>query len=163
MSKYNLQTFANKLTLQPFLDFKRSGTIVLLLALAIALAGVIVPRYFPEQSTLKPLFYVVAGMFALRGLFEYVIKSNIVIEFDKEDGFVFKKLPGLYKRRLIKIEDIESIVPIYTNGTAQYCITNRHNMFGKNYPVSSFVSDKSKRKREFEEIVLPAIYQFIGE
>lgn len=159
MSLYNLETSASKISMQPFLHYKRKGLKLFLPAILFLIA----PQFFNWRPDINIGCYIVAGMWGMWSLYDYIIVSKTIIVFDKNKSAVFKQIPGIICKRLIAFSEIESIIPIYTNGVPQYCITHNKNMFGKNFPITDHFYGNSKEQQEFEDGILPLIYNFINK
>jgi hypothetical protein len=83
--------------------------------------------------------------------------------FDKNKSDVFKQIPGIISRQLISFSEIEGIILIYTNGALHYCITHNKDMFGKNFPITGYFYGNSHEQQEFEDAILPLIYDLINK
>jgi hypothetical protein len=157
----NLSVTKDTISFQPFLRSKKSGKIFFLVS---GVIGVI--AYFAkwkEQTTYT--LYVVATVLALYAAYYFFIESKFIIEFSKTEQAVYKKLPEIFSYKLIMLKDIHSIVPIYTNGCPQYCITHKKNIFGKSYVITEFFNGTKKgaeAQEYFENSVLPMLLNFIN-
>jgi hypothetical protein len=162
MKKFtNLKVTKDTISFQPFLRSSWGGKISFLVAI-----GVVVIAYI-EQRSEQTIFtlYMVAVVLVLYAAYDFFIESKFIIEFSKTQQAVYKKLPGIFSRKLIALKDIDNIVPIYTNGCPQYCITHKKNIFGKCYGITEFFNATKKgveAQEYFENNVLPLLLKFIN-
>jgi hypothetical protein len=154
MSLYNVQNSNTAISFQPFLHYRRKWY-NLLIVVALFL---IVPQFFHWREDINYACYLVAALSFLWALYDFFIKANTTIVFDKIKKVVIKIVPSIKKKQLIAFDEIESITPIVENGMTHYCITNNKNMFGKNYPISDFFSGESEECTEFEDQILPLLF-----
>jgi hypothetical protein len=157
----NLKITKDTISFQPFLRSRRGGKISFFAAIAVSI--VVYFAHWKEQTTYT--LYILAIVLALYAAYDFFIESKVIIEFNKTKKAVYKKLPGIFSRKLIALNDIDSIVPIYNNGCPQYCITHKENLFGKNYGISEFFNGTKEgveAQEYFENNVLPLLLKFIN-
>ena len=157
----NLNITRDAITFQPFLRSKKGGLISFLVAIVFII--IVYLAQFKEETTYS--LYIFSVLLVIYGAYYYFIDSKFVIEFNKTKKAVYKKIPGLYNRKLIAFSDINNIAIIYTNGNPHYCITHRENMFGKNYAITEYFNDTNQgvaARDDFETYILPSLLKCVS-
>nr|WP_157536461.1 hypothetical protein [Mucilaginibacter sp. L294] len=159
MERYNLKIIGGRLSFQPMRNYRIN--IIISASVAVAVF-IIVPMLNLGHDTTWGLL-TVGIVPALYAIYDFLFKVNVTYEFEQYAKTIYRKLPGLYTRKLMDFEDMH-LLPMELNGLLHYAISNKKNKYGKSYPIShEFGSTKKdqKKQEEFETEVLPAIHDFV--
>lgn len=159
MALYNFETSGNVITLQPNLSYYTKIRIFVVLSVA---AFIAIP-FLPINNDVKTLCYVIAGAMAAYAIYDYIFIARVTMVFDGNTRTIYKKIPGLFTKELMKFEDV-SLVEASEYGTFAYTIAHKEKRFLKNYPISDYFSNTKKgikSQEAFETEVLTPLMQFI--
>jgi hypothetical protein len=159
MERYNLKIMGGRLSLQPMRNYWIN--IIISASVAVAVFIVVPMLNLGHETTWGALTLGIVP--ALYAIYDFLFRVNVTYEFDQYAKTIYRKLPGLYTRKLMDFEDVH-LLPVEIDGLLHYAISNKKNKYGKSYPIShSFGSTKKdKRKQEeFEVEVLDTIEAFL--
>lgn len=159
MALYNFEISGNVITFQPNLSYYTKIRIFAVLSVA---AFILIP-FLPLSHDIKTLGYVIAGSMAIYAVYDFIFLARVTMIFDGNNRTIYKKIPGLMTKELMKFEDV-SLVEAAEYGHFAYTIAHKEKRFLKNYPISDYFTNTKKgikRQETFETEILVPLMQFI--
>ncbi|WPU92814.1 hypothetical protein SNE25_26165 [Mucilaginibacter sabulilitoris] len=159
MERYNLKIMGGRLSFQPMRNYRIN---IIISATAATAVFIIVPMLnLGHETTWGALSLGIVP--ALYAIYDFLFRVNVTYEFDQYAKTIYRKLPGLYTRKLMDFEDMH-LLPVEADGLLHYAISHKKNKYGKSYTIShSFGSTIKGRKKqeEFETEVLAVVEAFL--
>lgn len=159
MTGYNLKTESGRLSFQPERDYK--GKILFFSFLAVGIF-VITPMLHLYRDTHWGVM-AIGFVSALTALYDFIFHFNVTYIFDQYTGQVYKKIPGVFTRKIMAFEDVY-LLHVQEDGLLHYALSHQQNKFGKSFAISqAFGSNRKSRIRQaaFETEVLAEIEKII--
>lgn len=161
MERYNLKIMGGRLSFQPMRNYRIN--IIISASVAVAIFIIVPMLHLGHDSTWG---WIAVGIVpALYAVYDFLFRVNVTYEFDQYAKTIYRKLPGLYTRKLMDFEDMY-LLPVEADGLLHYAISHKKNKYGKSYIIShSFGSTiKGRKKQEgFETEVLAVIEAFLQD
>ncbi|WP_412467608.1 hypothetical protein [Pedobacter sp. KLB.chiD] len=159
MTGYNLKTESGRLSFQPERDYKGKILCFTLLAAGIFVVTPMLHLYRDTHWGIMAIGFVSA----LTALYDFIFHFNVTYIFDPYTGYVYKKIPGLFTRKIMAFEDVY-ILHIQEDGLLYYALSHKQNKFGKSFAIShTFGSNRKSQIRQatFETEILTEIKKII--
>lgn len=159
MTGYNLKIESGRLSFQPERDYKGK---VLFFALVAASIFIVVPMLNLYHDT-KWGVMAIGLVSAITAIYDFIFHFNVTYIFDQYTRQVYRKIPGLYTRKIMAFEDIH-ILHVQEDGLLHYALSHKQNKYGKSFAISQpFGSNRKSQIRQelFETEVLAEIEKFI--
>jgi len=159
MALYNLTVSDNIMRFQPNLGYY--SKIIIFLGL-IGVCFVIVP-FLSIGFDVKRFAYFIGGGLSCYVIYDFLFVVKVTMIFDRNTRTVYKKIPGIYTKRLMGFEEVK-LVNDTSYGTLTYHIGAKSNYFVKNYAISDTFPNNKKgqqRQEEFETTILDPLMEFI--
>ena len=99
----------------------------------------------------------------LTALYDFIFHFNVTYIFDQYTGQVYKKIPGLFTRKIMAFEDVY-ILHVQEDGLLHYALSHKQNKYGKSFAISQpFGSNRKSQIRQttFETEILSEIEKII--
>lgn len=158
-SIYHFKQEQNIITYFPYADNRKvQWPMYLGLAMLIAFAVI----YFGEIAADEWITLglpIIGTVLFVRGIYECILKSNIKLTFDKNEGVITRRsILGATSKQMHFDEAGEILVESSDNHIC-YCLATKNDRFGKNLKISNwFNKDKNSNDwQEFEQLILPAV------
>ncbi|MBO9673148.1 MAG: hypothetical protein J7577_06875 [Sphingobacteriaceae bacterium] len=155
MSAYNLKIENGKLSFQPERDYRGK---ILFFALLAAGIFVVTPIFQLYRDT-KWVVMGIGFISALTAIYDFIFHFNVTYIFDQYTRQVYKKIPGLFTRKIMALEDVY-ILHVQEDGLLHYALSHKQNKYGKSFAISQpFGTNRKSRARQeaFETEVLTEI------
>ncbi|WP_293785923.1 hypothetical protein [uncultured Pedobacter sp.] len=159
MAGYNLEIENGKLSFQPERDYKGKILFFTLLAVMIFVVAPMLHLYKDTYWGIMAIGFVSA----LTALYDFIFHFNVTYIFDQYTGQVYKKIPGLFTRKIMAFEDIY-ILHVQEDGLLHYALSRKENKYGKSFAISQpFGSNRKSqiRQAKFEAEILTEIEKII--
>jgi len=159
MAAYHVETGNGKLSFQPERDYKGK---ILFFAFLAAGIFVVTPMLHLYRDTHWGVM-AIGFVSALTALYDFIFHFNVTYIFDQYTGQVYKKIPGLFTRKIMAFEDVY-ILHVQEDGLLHYALSHKQNKFGKSFAISQpFGSNRKSQIRQatFETEVLVEIEKII--
>jgi len=159
MANYNLKIESAQLSFQPKRDYR--GKVILFTIVALIIF-ILTPTLNLNYETKWGIF-TIGLLCGFTAAYDFLFNFNVTYIFDQTTRNIYRKIPGLYIRRVLTFEDL-FILRVEEDGLLYYAISKKQNKYGNNYTISqSFGNSKSSRRKQetFETEVLSAIESFI--
>lgn len=159
MTGYNVEIENGKLSFQPERDYK--GKILFFTLLAVTIF-VIAPMLHLHKDTYWGIM-AIGFVSALTALYDFIFHFNVTYIFDQYTGQVYKKIPGLFTRKIMDFEDVY-ILHVQEDGLLHYALSHKENKYGKSFAISQpFGSNRKSQIRQanFEAEILSEIEKII--
>ncbi|MBT2564381.1 hypothetical protein J7E50_23475 [Pedobacter sp. ISL-68] len=158
MTAYNLKVESGKLSFQPKRDYK--GKVLFFAGVAAAIF-IVVPLLNLHHDTKWAVMAI--GMVAtITAVYDFIFHFNVTYIFDEYTRLVYRKIPGLYMRKIMGLDDIH-IIHIQEDGLLHYALSHKQNKYGKSFAISQPFGTNRKseiRQEAFENEVLTEIEKF---
>ncbi len=159
MAAYHVEIENGKLSFQPERDYKGKILFFAILALGIFVVTPMLNLYRDTQWGVMAIGFVSA----LTALYDFIFHFNVTYIFDQYTGQVYKKIPGIFTRKIMAFEDVY-ILHVQEDGLLHYALSHKQNKFGKSFAISqAFGSNRKSQIRQatFETEVLAEIEKII--
>lgn len=159
MAAYNLKTENGKLSFQPERDYKGKILFFALLATGIFVVTPMLHLYHDTQWGVMAIGLVSA----LTALYDFIFHFNITYIFDQYTRQVYKKIPGLFTRKIMAFENVH-ILHVQEDGLLHYALSHKQNKYGKSFAISQPFGTNHKsqiRQETFETEVLTEIEKMV--
>jgi hypothetical protein len=133
MASWTFNITSEGLILKPNKGYKTRIIIFLLLA-ATAFS---LPRFVAIGRDLYLLILCIGICCAIGALYDFLFKMHLTYVFDLSERQLFRKMPGLYTRKLMNFDDVYILLET-DNGEPHYVISNKKNRYGRNYAISDY-------------------------
>jgi len=161
MSAYNLKIENGKLSFQPERDYKGKILFFVLLAAGIFVVTPILHLYRDTKWVVMGIGFISA----LTAIYDFIFHFNVTYIFDQYSRQVYKKIPGLFTRKIMAFEDIY-ILHVQEDGLLHYALSHKQNKYGKSFAISQpFGTNRKSRARQeqFETEVLTEIEKIMHQ
>lgn len=159
MTGYNLKLESGRLSFQPERDYKGK---VLFFALVAASIFIVVPILNLYHDT-KWGVMAIGLVSAITAIYDFIFHYNVTYIFDQYTRQVYRKIPGLYTRKIMFFDDMH-ILHVQEDGLLHYALSHKQNKYGKSFAISQpFGSNRKSQARQetFETAVLTEIEKLI--
>lgn len=161
MSAYNLKIENGKLSFQPERDYRGKILFFVLLAAGIFVVTPILQLYRDTKWVVMGIGFISA----LTAIYDFIFHFNVTYIFDQYSRQVYKKIPGLFTRKIMAFEDIY-ILHVQEDGLLHYALSHKQNKYGKSFAISQpFGTNRKSRARQeqFETEVLTEIEKIMHQ
>lgn len=159
MTGYNLKLENGRLSFQPKRDYKGKVLFFVLVAVTIF---IVVPMLNLYHDT-KWVVMAIGLLSAIAAIYDFIFHFNVTYIFDQYTRQVYKKIPGLFTRRIMAFEDV-FILHVQEDGLLHYALSHKQNKYGKSFAISQPFGTNYKsqiRQEAFENEVLTEIEKLI--
>ncbi|WP_293305469.1 hypothetical protein [Pedobacter sp. UBA5917] len=148
MTTYNLKIEGGRLSFQPERDYKGKILFFALLAAGIFMVTPMLHLYHDTQWGVTAIGVVCA----ITAIYDFVFHFNITYIFDQYTEQVYRKIPGLFTRKIMAFEEVY-ILHVDEDGLLHYALSHKQNKYGKSYAISQpfGTSRKSQVRQEYFE------------
>jgi len=110
-----------------------------------------------------PLLIVFGTPLTCYGIYR-IYANEIVLVFDAQKQYIFKKYPFLPAVKVMQFNAADSIQTSQEDNSIEYFLVKKGNVFGKNLRISNVFSidEIGGKKEEFETRILPAIVEMLN-
>ncbi|NII81253.1 MULTISPECIES: hypothetical protein [unclassified Pedobacter] len=159
MAAYHLKIENGRLSFQPERDYKGK---ILFFALLAAGIFVVTPMFDLNYNTYWGIM-AIGFVSALTAVYDFIFHFNATYIFDQYTRQVYKKIPGLFTRKIMAFEDVH-ILHVQEDGLLHYALSHKQNKYGKSFAISQPFGTNRKsqiRQEVFETEVLKEIERMI--
>ncbi|QNN42862.1 hypothetical protein [Pedobacter roseus] len=159
MTGYNLKIENGRLSFQPERDYKSKILFFALLAAGIFVVTPMLHLYRDTQWCVMAIGLVSA----FTALYDFIFHFNVTYIFDQYMRQVYKKIPGLFTRKIMPFEDV-FILHVQEDGLLHYALSHKQNKYGKSFAISQPFGTNRKsqiRQEKFETEILTEIEKII--
>ncbi|GGG97957.1 hypothetical protein [Pedobacter zeae] len=159
MAAYHLKIENGKLSFQPERDYRGKILFFVLLAIGIFVVTPMLDLYPDTQWGVMAIGLVSA----LTALYDFIFHFNVTYIFDQYTRQVYKKIPGLFTRKIMAFEEVY-ILQVQEDGLLHYALSHKENKYGKSFAISQPFGTNRKsqvRQEQFEMEVLTEIERMI--
>lgn len=159
MPAYNVKIENGKLSFQPERDYKSKMLFFCVLAVVIFVVTPMLHLYRDTYWSVMAIGFVSV----LTALYDFIFHFNVTYIFDQYTGQVYKKIPGLFTRKIMAFEDVY-ILHVQEDGLLHYALSHKQNKYGKSFAISQpFGSNRKSQIRQatFETEILSEIEKII--